>query len=170
MEAINTPSKPFTEEERRKILQQQQEALQRREALIGREDFDAAWGCLQEAQNWKARYFERLPKPVMSCCPFDQKPLRRSFDPFGLDGPWWEPDAITQEPPSCPHFCVLQGAVNFAGKPPLAGKHQIRPGPQVPFVIPRLLEYEGMIAVISQLRMENGYIAYPVAYFALRRP
>jgi hypothetical protein len=37
-------------------------------------------------------------------------------------------------------------------------------------VIPRLLEYPSMLAVISEMRMETGYIAYPIAYFAERRP
>ena len=35
---------------------------------------------------------------------------------------------------------------------------------------PRLLEMPGMVAVISELPMANGYTADPIAYFAEKRP
>jgi hypothetical protein len=125
---------------------------------------------LTDAFQAEKSYSAHLPRLTMSCCPFDGKPLVRSFDPFGLDGLWWQPDASPEEVPACPHFCVLLGAVNFSGQEPRAGNSEIYPGPQVPYVIPRLLNYPGMYAVIARLRMENGYLAYPVAYFAELRP
>jgi hypothetical protein len=161
---------PLTKSAREQILNRESEILAHRETLIDKEDFAAARACLKRAEELEAEYFARLPRLIMSYCPFDQKPLIRTFDPFGLNGHWWEEDAITQELPSCPHFCVLVGAVSFAGLPPRAGRRQVNPGPQVPYVIPRLLDYEGMIAVISRITMDNGYLAYPIAYFALRRP
>ena len=118
----------------------------------------------------ESEYFERLPYVNMSCCPFDGKPLVRSFDPFGLEGPWWRADATPDEPPACPHFCVLLGAVNFADKPPKAGEFDAHPGPEAPYVVPRLFELPNMVAVVAELPMHNGYTAYPIAYFAERRP
>jgi hypothetical protein len=76
----------------------------------------------------------------------------------------------TEELPTCPHFCVLGGAVNYQGMPPRAGNEKICPGPEIPFVYPRLLALPGVVAVISSLPMENGYLAYPIAYFAEKRP
>jgi hypothetical protein len=138
---------------------------------------DAEQAALKEADEHFRRaveleesYLKELPRVVMSRCPFDHQPLYRTFDPFGLDGPWWRGDASPEEPVACRHFLVLDGALSFNGRPAQAGSFEVRPGPQVPFVIPRLLEKEGVKAVVSMLAMENGYVAYPVAYFAERRP
>lgn len=116
------------------------------------------------------QYFAELPRLALSCCPFDERPLYRTFDPFGLDGLWWRSDVTPEEPPCCRHFCALTGAINFGVQKPAAGSFEVRPGPEVPYVIPRLLQLPGMVAVVSQLTMDNGYAAYPVAYFAERRP
>jgi hypothetical protein len=114
-------------------------------------------------------YFRRIPRLPMGACPLCATPLYRSFDPFDLYGLWWRSDAQPDEPTPCPHFCVLLGAVNL-------GAHQARPdfevhpGPGAPFVMPKLLAQEGMTAVISEILMEDGVRAYPIAYFAPRRP
>jgi hypothetical protein len=60
--------------------------------------------------------------------------------------------------------------VNYQGLQPLAGNREVFPGPEIPFVYPRLLDLPGVVAVISSLAMENGYLAYPIGYFAERRP
>lgn len=38
------------------------------------------------------------------------------------------------------------------------------------FAVARLLDLPGMVAVVSKIEMENGYIVFPVAYCAERRP
>jgi hypothetical protein len=114
-------------------------------------------------------YFRDLPRLPLSCCPHCARPLFRAFDPFGLDGLWWRSDAQPDEPPPCPHFCLLQGAVDLrAGRP--RPDFEVHPGPAAPFVIPRLLQQEGMVAVVSRVAMADGALAYPIAYFAPRRP
>jgi hypothetical protein len=40
------------------------------------------------------------------------------------------------------------------------------PGPEVPFVVPRLMDLPGMLAVVGKLDMERSGPAYPVAYFS----
>jgi hypothetical protein len=116
----------------------------------------------------ETEYFRALPRMVMAPCPFCGQPLHRSFDPFGLDGLWWRSDAQPEEPEACLHFCVLQGAVKLDGPAP-AADFEVHPGPARPFVVPRLLEQPGMTAVLAELPVEGG-VAYPVAYFAPRRP
>jgi hypothetical protein len=113
-------------------------------------------------------YFRRLPRPVVAACPFCNQPLHRSFDPFGLDGLWWRSDAQPEEPAPCPHFCVLLGALHLTGPVP-PRDFDVHPGPGAPFVVPRLLKHAGMTAALSQLAME-GATAYPIAYFAPKRP
>jgi hypothetical protein len=163
-------AEPWTSEERARILRELEHAKEQGRLAADREDSDSesAWG--EKYDQLETAYYAGLPRLVMSCCPFDGKPLVRTFDPVGFDGLWWEPDVSPEETPTCPHFCVLGGAVNYQGLSPRAGNEQIFPGPEIPFVYPRLLALPGVVAVISSLPMENGYLAYPIAYFAERRP
>ena len=116
-------------------------------------------------------YFDRLPRVAMAPCPHCEKPLYRTFDPFGLDGLWWRSDACPDEPAACPHFCVLLGAVDLGAQTQTPRPDfDVHPGPGAPFVMPRLLAQPGMVAVVSELVMGDGVFVYPVAYFAPRRP
>ncbi len=161
---------PLTQQERNDLLTRYHHAYKAYDLAMGEEQYVLADALMDEAAREKTEYFARLPRPVLGCCPFDGRPLERSFDPYGLDGLWWYPDATPKDPPSCPHFCMLVGAVNYHGEPPRAGAVEIQPGPEVPYVIPRILELPGMIAVIGELEMAPGFTAYPIAYFAERRP
>jgi hypothetical protein len=151
----------WTAEERAQILRELVHAKEQGRLAADREDSDSEDAWDTKYYQLKAAYFEGLPRLVMSCCPFDGKPLVRTFDPIGFDGLWWEPDVSPEELPTCPHFCVLGGAVNYQGLPPRAGNVEIIPGPEIPFVYPRLLALPTVVAVISSLPMENGYLAYP---------
>lgn len=161
---------PFTQQEREGLLRRYSEANATYNELMDKGQYDDADRYLKETTSIAEEYFERLPRMVMGCCPFDGQPLVRTFDPYGLDGFWWDLDATPQEAPTCPHFCLLLGAVNFNGRDSHGGDFEVRPGPQAPYVIPRLLDYPEMIAVISHIEMDNGYVAYPITYFAERRP
>jgi len=136
---------------------------------VDTEAFRRADQALREMTTTEASYFRDLPRLAMSCCPHCDKPLFRAFDPLGLDGLWWRTDAQPDEPQPCPHFCVLVGAVNLRASRPRPD-FDLHPGPDAPFVIPRLLQQEGMVAVVSEIQMTDGAAAYPIAYFATRRP
>src|SRR4026209_1392052 len=48
-------------------------------------------------------YADRLPRVLMSVCPFTGEPFLHSFDPWGLDGPWWHMDReVPIEEPASP--------------------------------------------------------------------
>ena len=115
-----------------------------RRALEGRAEMAAA----------DATYFRDLPRMPVSCCPHCKKPLYRAFDPFGLEGLWWRSDAQPDEPPPCPHFCVLLGAVDLRTSPSRPD-FDVHPGPGAPFVVPRLLQKEGMVAVVSEIKLDG---------------
>jgi hypothetical protein len=74
------------------------------------------------------------------------------------------------EPQACPHFRVLTGALNLNGLPPVGGEAEAHPGPGVPYVIPKVLELPTMVAVVHELKMKNGYTAYPISYFSSEKP
>ncbi len=123
---------------------------------------------LDDSYQALAEYGDRLPRVAMSRCPHTQQVLKRSFDPYGLDGPWWNKSraARVEEPPAPLTFRVLLGALDLRGRTPSEATAPVIPGPSVPFVVPRLLELPGMKAVISRLELQTGDIAYPIAYFA----
>ncbi len=123
-----------------------------------------------QTRQAEQEYLHHLPRPTLSRCPICNQPLQRKFDPYGLDGLWWRSDAVVEEEPACMHFCVLRGAVDFNGHPLKGGDFEAHIGPQVPYIIPRLMEWPEMVAVVSEIQMENGYKAYPIAYFGKRRP
>ena len=115
-----------------------------------------------------AEYVDRLPRVPMSVCPFTGEPFVHSFDPFGVDGPWWWQDREVEieEPVPPPAFKVLLGALALHGREPSEARDPLIPGPEVPFVVPRLLELPGMVAVVSELPLATGDTAYPIAYFS----
>ncbi len=113
-------------------------------------------------------YGDRLPRVPFSRCPLSGKLLLRSFDPFGLDGPWWHKSRIVQiEEPAAPmSFKVVLGALQMNGRDPAEALAEVIPGPESPFVVPRLLSLPGMHAVISRLILESGDVAHVIAYFS----
>jgi len=115
-----------------------------------------------------AEYADRLPRILMGACPFTGSPLKRSFDPFGVDGPWWHVDREVEldEPEPPPTFKVLLGALALHGRAPSEARDPVSPGPDVPFVVPRLLGLPGMVAVVSRIDLETGDAAYPVSYYS----
>jgi hypothetical protein len=138
-------------------------------AFVDSDGYRSARKALAEMAAAEEAYFRQLPKLAMACCPHCDKPLFRSFDPFGLDGLWWRSDAQPEEPQPCPHFCVMLGAVDLRNSRPRPD-FDVFPGPGAPYVLPRLLAQAGMVAVISEIQMLDGAVAYPIAYFAPRRP
>lgn len=113
-------------------------------------------------------YADRLPRMRLSVCPYCEQPLKRVFDPYGMDGPWWHVDVQVkyEEPAPCEHFRVLLGALYLGDRVPEEVGAEVRPGPEVPFVVPALLALPGMLAVVGRLTLATGDIAYPIAYFA----
>jgi hypothetical protein len=107
----------------------------------------------------------------MSTCPYCGRPLERCFDPFDLDGDWWR-GVRRADPEPCVHYCFLKGAIRFAmgRKPCKPESAEVWGGPEVPYVIPKLLEQPTMVAVIGELPMEPGWTAYTMTYYAKQRP
>ncbi|MBD3299262.1 MAG: hypothetical protein GF341_11440 [candidate division Zixibacteria bacterium] len=167
--------KPLTKDERDALLEEFnaiQDAIQEGVKKKPRMSDDERDALRDKRDKLRQEYFDRLPRILVSRCPVCKTELMRAFDPWGLDGLWWQEEEFTEfeEPPACEHFAVLTGALNLNGLPPLGGRSQANPGPEVPYVIPAVLDLPTMTAVIAQIPMENGYTAFPIAYFCERQP
>lgn len=111
------------------------------------------------------RYMEGLPVRDLSRCPFTGEKFSLAIDDLGLDGLWWNFDAPKRPENKFPAtYFALDGAMKLAGEPEKA-PFLCSPGPDVPFVLPRLLEYIQVKAVISSVQI-GPHIAYPIVYYA----
>jgi hypothetical protein len=113
-------------------------------------------------------YWKWIPSVELSQCPFCQKPLFRRFDAYDINGFWWmdRTQREIKESEACEHFCLLSGALNLNGHSVKGGLFECRPGPDKPFVFPRLLQMPSMVVVIGEIPMSCGYMAYPIVYFS----
>lgn len=112
-----------------------------------------------------ARYSDGVPRPEISRCPFTGEAMRHSIDTFGIDGLWWNSEASvrpTEELPAT--FFAMAGAVDLrAGAP--STEFIVRPGPDAPYVVPRILALPGLRAVVTETDV-GGARAWAIAYFA----
>jgi len=172
-------SNPLTETERmtliREILEARREIdaagweLERSDGPSG-DERDAANNryerALDRLREVELPYEARLPRPAISRCPFTGNLVEYHLDTFGLDGPWWDAEQpvrpIVELPPT---VFAITGAVAILGKAPET-PFSVKPGPGVPWVVPRILSLPGIRAVVSCLKI-GPYLAYPVVYFSI---
>jgi len=114
-------------------------------------------------------YESGLPQIPFARCPIGGEVQLHSFDPFGLDGPWWNYDAplrpLMERIPSC---LAVNGALALHGEVPNM-PWLVRPGPGLPFVLPKLLAVDGIFATIRQLAV-GPHTAWTVCYFGAEEP
>lgn len=180
--------KIFDEKKRNRVLAQREQlineykiakktfkALNKEKSI----DFDQQQVLLEKMDKLSAslnknreKYDDIIPRLKISECPFSHEPLIMAFDPVALDGLWWmeftRRDYSREQKPST--FQVLRGALALNSFPAGGGRHEALIGPGVPYTIPRILELPTMIMVISQIQLDSGHTAYPLAYFSSQNP
>jgi len=80
---------PFSRVERDDVLRHY-EAQDYSSVFMDMEKYEAVKLPEAEAERLDV-VCQRLPRMVLGRCPFDDKPLVRTFDPYGLAGRWWRP-------------------------------------------------------------------------------
>lgn len=161
-------------ESHRKLVLQLRDLEQRIETMVSAND--PHWRDLEEERSRMVEaieplvnsYWQWIPAVELSKCPFCRVSLAVKFDTYDLNGFWWmdRTQRPHDEPPSCEHFCLLSGALSLNDQPVKGGLFPCKPGPDKPFVYPRLLQMPAMVVVISELPMTCGYKAYPIAYYS----
>jgi len=110
-------------------------------------------------------YEEGLPVVPMSRCPFTGEVVWHTIDYYGIDGPWWDferPARPVEELPGT--YFALTGAMKLNGEL-VNGPFICKPGPEVPYVVPRLAAHPEIKAVISSITV-GSHQAFPIFYFA----
>ncbi len=147
---------PFRPEQRNQILRRAFELIPQ-----AAEDLAAA----EELNGLYEQYKAGLHRLALARCPATGLAQFHSFDPYGLDGLWWNVHSparpLRERIPTCQ---ALTGAVRI--EPPVETfPFLAKPGPGAPFVIPRLLEHPQVQAVLSTLAC-GRHQAFCIAYFA----
>lgn len=109
-------------------------------------------------------YKELLINKPVTRCPFTGNVVEMSVDMDGIDGLWWNSDNPIRLDISAPKtFFAYDGAMKLnqsLEKTPFT----VAPGPDSPFVLPRLLSFDQVKAVISQIQV-GEHIGYLMTYF-----
>lgn len=153
----------FDASTRRSILDSYFAALERMRSE--QETSDAKPETVAELGSLWDRYVAGTPRPLLSRCPFTREPVHHSIDSFGLDGLWWAFDSPARPTETLPPtFFALTGAVKL-GADLETIPFLCKPGPEVPFVVPRVLGHPTVRAVISSIPV-GAHIGFPIFYFA----
>lgn len=110
-------------------------------------------------------YRDNLPSVKVSRCPYTGKVLEYPIDVYGLDGLWWDYfDPVRKEVPQNETFVALTGAIKL-NLPVEDTPFLVETGPEVPYVLPALLEQKGVLAVLSSIKI-GKHTAFITAYFS----
>ena len=164
---------PFTGEERSEFLREYFELHEKSldlEYQVVSSDGGATDALVNEADELRDKLSQmrdqyRLNVPVlpMSRCPYTNQVVYHSIDHYGLDGLWWNSEAPIRPVEVLPSsFFMVNGAVSL-------GKIEntpfvVKPGPEVPYVVPEILSQPQFKAVISKIKI-GDHTAYPIFYF-----
>jgi hypothetical protein len=141
------------------------DAAAARGETVDRATLSAARAKLREVRT---RYREWLPAVPVSRCPTTDEVVTWPLDNVDLDGWFWEyhnPVRVTPKLP--PSWRAMTGAVRLAG--PVGDASFIaKPGPEVPYVLPRILNNADARAVIAQVRI-GPHVGWAISYYAPHR-
>lgn len=137
--------------------------------LVWEDSDDDSPSLRQQLQARRAElretYLSLLHRVPVARCPYTDVVVERTIDDVDLDGLWWEARAPSRPPvePAPATFIGVTGAVRL-GEPVAWAPFLAKPGPEVPYVRPELLQIEGVVAVVSRVRI-GPHTGYPVSYF-----
>jgi hypothetical protein len=166
--------KPFSAEQRRVLLDDYfaaQEGLRETRDLIDRSTERTKQRLLEHERLYQrklrllwTKYMDGVPFAALSRCPFSNEVMEHSLDYYDLDGLWWNyENPARPRSPLLKTYVALTGAVQLADEiawAPFISK----PGPEVPYVIPRLLKIPSTIAVLSSVKI-GPHQGYVINYF-----
>jgi len=137
-------------------------------ALESRGDPDAARPLWRRGRQLRDRYARLLPDVPVARSPDTGEVVTWAIDMVGLDGWYWSyrgpARRIPERVPST--WLTMTGALRLHD-PVEVTPFLVRPGPGVPFVVPRILQATGVRAVLAQLPI-GRHTGWPITYFGPR--
>jgi hypothetical protein len=155
----------FDEQTRRAIIDRYRAAFDRQWKAEIADDAETERAASAEMKAAVKDYVDGVPIMAISRDPWTGDVFETSLDTHGLDGLWWAYEREYRpwvDPP--PGFFAWTGALAYDGPLP-EWTMKAMPGPEVPFVLPRILEHPDIKAVISSVLI-GEHVGFPVVYFA----
>lgn len=123
-------------------------------------------GLVKDELNEAFEAYTAALEPVeLSRDPVTGEVFALHLDTLGLQTPWWSRDPVIRPPSDrLPKCFAFTGAMMLGGPPPNT-PWLVAPGPEVPYVVPRLLEPSSITAVLSSVTV-GDHQGYLIAYFA----
>lgn len=123
---------------------------------------------LNRVQEVNRRYRALLPDVTVARSPESGALVAWPIDVVGLDGPFWDYESPVRRPSSSrpPDWLAMTGAMRLADPvehPPFA----VVPGPEAPFVVPRILDSPDVRAVIAEVPV-GTHTGWTISYFGPR--
>jgi hypothetical protein len=110
-------------------------------------------------------YIDGVPFIKLSRCPITGVEVEHSLDNMGLDGLWWKYFGSARPQENLPSsYFAFTGAMKLSA-PVEKTPFLVLPGPEVPYVIPRLLKDRNVTAVVSSVPV-GRHQGYTIVYFA----
>jgi len=163
MSRIVNETDAFTLEQRREILSHYFEALARWERADLRGEADEA--SIQTISDLWDEYKAKTPVIRVAVNPFTGESFDHTIDVLGLDGLWWNYRNPTRRSEALPPTVLaFTGALRLS-QPVEPAPFLCKPGPGLPFIVPRVLEQEGVRAVLAGISV-GAHMGYAVVYFA----
>jgi hypothetical protein len=162
----------FTVNERRKLLDEYFKIIQViNDEAAGSADSEPGAALDTDDSNYSRlleivhQYEDGLPRIAISRCPLTGEVVMHTFDPYGLDGLWWNYDAPVR--PLMERFvtCLAVTGAVYLDKELEWFPFLCKPGPGVPYVYPKLLDIEGIYGVVYK-RPVGRHTAYAILYYA----
>jgi hypothetical protein len=150
--------------ERGRLLDEGERVKSDARALDDAHQFEAAKTLWRRRRELTRRYRDLLPEVPVARCPRTGALVRWPIDNVGLDGWFWDADApVRRRDPLPSTWRAMAGAMRLSG-PVERASFLCTPGPDVPFVVTRIIESPGIQAVIAQVAV-GRHTGWAISYF-----
>lgn len=124
--------------------------------------------AIDRSLTLQRKYTEMLPTVAVARCPETDAIVQYAIDTGDLDGWFWDYDNPRRRHVDLPTSWLTMCGALLLREPVAAAPFTCEPGPGVPYVIPRMLSEEGVLAVINQIPV-GPHIGWAISYFGPRR-
>ncbi|MET9488640.1 hypothetical protein [Nocardia sp. NPDC006630] len=152
---------------RAELLRESRQLIEEAVELEGVRDIEAARALRRRASEVKKAYTETLPDIAVARCPETGAVVEYPIDVVDFDGWYWDSGNPWRRLPTVPrNWLTMCGAATLR-EPVAFAPFRCRPGPGLPYVIPRILAHEGVRAVLNQVPI-GPHIGWTISYFGPR--
>lgn len=151
--------------ERRRLMAEGTRLHQQAKALIAADRTQEGFALDDQVDAINAQYRELLPDVTVARGPGSDEIVRWPIDTMGLDAWFWDYLTPVRRTPESPprDWIAMTGAMRLAD-PVEHPSFAVVPGPDAPFVVPRILGAEGVRAVIAEVPV-GAHTGWTVSYF-----